>query len=281
MLKLAVIGKDVSQSLSPVMHAFLLGEMGVDCSYDKISIPPAAFPARIEELFARYDGFNVTIPFKGDIVPYLKKLRGDAESFHAVNTVLCRERLGESTDGYGFLLMLKNAGVELAGKRALVLGVGGAGKSCIVNLAKSGADVYAYGRRFETAKAAFEETGGFTPLEAIPFEAFDIIVNCTGIGMHDTVGTLPAARWTDGSVSPVDERLLSLCDTAVDLIYVPKQSAFLRLAEALNKKTVNGEAMLFYQAYMADCIFTNREPNHAEAKSFYQKYLSIYGEERQ
>ena len=65
MLRLAVIGKDVSRSLSPVMHRFLLGKMGVPCSYEAVSIPPVQFAARAQELFERFDAFNVTIPFKG------------------------------------------------------------------------------------------------------------------------------------------------------------------------------------------------------------------------
>ena len=71
MLKLAVIGKDVSGSLSPAMHTFLLGKMGAACSYEKVSIPPEKFSSRAEELFSRFDCFNVTIPFKADIMPCL------------------------------------------------------------------------------------------------------------------------------------------------------------------------------------------------------------------
>lgn len=272
MLKLAVVGKDVSQSQSPSMHSYILGKLGVKCSYETVSIPPAAFFERAEELFSRFDAFNVTIPFKGEIIPFLKKTEGDARVFGAVNTVVSRTRTGYNTDGEGFALMLKNAGVEVAGKTALVLGAGGAGRSCCKKLADGGAFVSVYERDEERLYGVYRELGGFSPLTEVPVAPFDIIVNCTGVGMHDTVGKTPAVAVSGGAIQPVGEQLLSLCGTAVDLIYVPVQSEFLRIAAALGKKTVNGAAMLFYQAYYADCIYLRRAPDAAEAKALYEGY---------
>lgn len=271
MLKLAVIGKDVSESLSPAMHTFILREMGEACTYDCVSIPPEQFGERAEALFERYDAFNVTIPFKTDIMPYLKELKGDAGTFGAVNTVVSASRAGYNTDGMGFLLMLENAGVEVKGKDVLVLGAGGAGRSCIKKLAEAGANVFAYERSEERLAEVFKEFGCFTPLSEAEARRYDVIVNCTGIGMHRTVGRTPSVRTKAGEV-PVGEELLSLCETAVDLIYVPKESEFLRIARGLGKRTVNGSAMLFYQAYFADCIYLGRTPDAAEAGRLFEAY---------
>ena len=271
MLKLCVIGKDVSQSQSPAMHTFLLHKMGAACSYEAVSIPPAEFSARAEALFETYDAFNVTIPFKGDIMPYLTSIEGDAKAFGAVNTVLSKERRGFNTDGLGFMLMLENAGVNVAGKSVLVLGTGGAGRSCLKKLMEHGALVSAYERDAARLNAVWEEFGGFTPLREVEAKPYDVIFNCTGIGMHNTVGMTPSVRTAAGEI-PVGRELLSLCDTAVDLIYVPAQSEFLRIAAELGKKTVNGASMLFYQAYYADCIYLGRTPDAAEAKGYYIGY---------
>ena len=92
-----------------------------------------------------------------------------------------------------------------------------------------------------------------------------MIVNVTGVGMHKTEG-----------VSPVGEEILKTCEVAVDLIYYPRKSEFLRIAESLGKKIVNGEGMLFYQAYYADCIYLNRQPRAAEAKELFEKYTEEY-----
>lgn len=271
-MKLAVIGKDVSQSLSPSMHTFLFSQFGAPCSYEAVSIKPETFAERAEELFATYDAFNVTIPFKGEIIPFLRELRGDARVFGAVNTVLSKERAGYNTDGYGFLLMLENAGVEVRGKTALVLGAGGAGRSCIKKLLDAGAEVYAFERDGARLNAVHKEFGGFTPLAEVPVQPFDLVINCTGIGMHDTVGKTPTVTFAGGESKPVGEELLALCGAAVDLIYVPKESEFLRIARSLGKKTVDGEAMLFYQAYYGDCILLGREPKAEEAKIFWRSY---------
>ncbi len=272
MMKLAVVGKDVSASESPAIHAFILGTLGKKCAYEKVSIAPSQFSAHAEKLFGEFDGFNVTIPFKGQIVPYLKELRGDARVFGSVNTVLSKERTGYNTDGFGFLLMLQNAGIETAGKRALVLGAGGAGRSCIKKLTENGAEVFAYERDEERLQTCYRELGGFSPLTEVPVAPFDLIVNCTGVGMHDTVGKTPLVNFSDGSIAPVGEQLLSLAGAAADLIYVPAESEFLRVARLCGKKTVSGGSMLFYQAYYADCIFLGRKADAGEAKTLYERY---------
>lgn len=262
MLRLAVIGKDVSRSQSPALHRFLLGEFGAACTYDRISIPPVELGSSVERLFEEYDGFNVTIPFKEAILPYLQELRGDARRIRAVNTVLTSSRTGYNTDGGGFLMMLQTEEIALRGKRALVLGAGGAGRSCIAKLTDAGAEVSVYNRSLSRLTAAYHALGGFQPLREIPKIPFDVMVNCTGVGMHGSVGE-----------SPVQEEIVGLCTTAVDLIYEPAQSEFLRLASKHGKRTVNGGAMLFFQAYLTDCILLKREPCAEEAKGLYKKYL--------
>ena len=77
MVRLAVVGKDVSKSLSPEMHRFILESLGEKCSYEKVSLPREEFSANAEELFLRYDGFNVTIPFKEEVLPFLNELARD------------------------------------------------------------------------------------------------------------------------------------------------------------------------------------------------------------
>ncbi len=272
MLKLAVIGKDVSKSDSPAIHEFILRRrFSVSCTYDKVSIPPEQFHARAEELFSRYDGFNVTIPFKGEILPYLSGLKGDAAAFGAVNTVLAGPRLGYNTDGYGFLLMLGNEGIEVKGKSVLVLGAGGAGRSCVKKLIGAGAEVFVCERDSARLAAVHGEFGGFTPLERVPERHFDLLLNCTGIGMHATEGMLPTLCYESGETDTA-ERLLKECGQAADLIYVPARSEFLRVAERYGKRTVNGASMLFYQAYMADCVYLSASPDAEEAARLWKEY---------
>ena len=126
-LRLALLGRDVSLSDSEKIHRFILGKMGTECDYEKVSVPETEFCRAVERLLNETDGFNVTIPYKRSIFPYLKSIKGDAAAYGSVNTVVSAEKAGYNTDGKGFLLMLEGAGITVRGKSVLVLGAGGAG----------------------------------------------------------------------------------------------------------------------------------------------------------
>lgn len=259
-LKLAVVGKDVSASTSPQIHKFISGNLGREVDYIRLSIPESEIASRAESLFEQFDGFNVTIPYKLSIIPYLASAEGDAKIFGSVNTVDSRTRRGYNTDGLGFALMLRNSGVDCGGKRALVLGAGGAGRSVAKKLADGGAVVEIYDRFAKSADAVAGEFG-VRAVDRVTAEKRYLIVNATGVGMHGTVGQ-----------SPVGEDILSLCEVAADLIYTPPVSAFLEIASSLGKKVINGEAMLFYQAYYSECIYFGISPDDGEAKKLYELY---------
>ena len=263
-LKLAVIGKDVSKSLSPEIHTFIANRTGNSVIYDKLSVPEEEFENSVEKYFEEYDGFNVTIPYKLSVIPHLKTVEGDAKVFGAVNTVRTRDRSGYNTDGLGFALMLSNGGIAVNGKRVLLLGAGGAGRSVAKKLADAGAEVFVYDRNAQNAEAVAKEFGVHA-LHAIENEPYYLIVNATGVGMHKTEG-----------ISPVDESLIKQAQAAVDLIYTPKKSRFLEIAEGLNKKIMNGEAMLFYQAYFAQRIYFGEQADAAQAKKLFEEFREEY-----
>jgi len=260
-LRLGLIGKDVSKSLSPKIHRFILGAWGIGCDYECFSVDSQGFDGAMTTLLGDFDGFNVTIPYKRDVMEYLDGLQGDALRFGAVNTVVGATRQGHNTDGVGFMKMLRAAGVEVKGKRVLVLGGGGAGRSCLVALKKAGAQVFLYQRNAEKRKETCLQLD--VGEETDPnVGTYAILVNCTGIGMHDTVG-----------VSPVEERAFSQAEVAVDLIYEPKETAFMAQAISQGIKAVGGLAMLFYQAYYADCLYTGKKADEEEAERLYEGYL--------
>lgn len=264
-LRLGLIGKDVSKSTSGRIHTFILKEMGVDCAYESFSVTGEDFDFAMRRLLGDFDGFNVTIPYKRDVFEYLDEVEGDALACGAVNTVITSTRRGYNTDGVGFLLMLQTSGIAVAGKRVLILGAGGSGRSCAATLKNAGADVSMYRRNKSELDEVCEQLG-VKAAQTPEAGGFDIIINCTGVGMHDTEGK-----------SPVSERAFKGATTAVDLIYTPAQSEFLRQANQAGLKTINGAAMLFYQAYYADCLYLERNPSVEEAKNLYKKYTVAYG----
>ena len=260
-VRLGLVGKDVSRSLSEKIHTFILKEWGHVCEYERFSVEKEDFDGVIRRLLGDFDGFNVTIPYKRDVMAYLNEVTGDAFAFGAVNTVVTSSLTGCNTDGVGFLLMLRLAGVEVLGKKVLVLGGGGSGRSSAAALKNAGAIVSVYQRRREKLEELCAELQ-LTAADDPERGGFDILVNCTGVGMHDTEG-----------VSPVSEKAFAGAKWAIDLIYTPAESEFLRLAKGAGLKTLNGAAMLFYQAYFADCLYLGRTPSDAEAEKLYEKYL--------
>ncbi len=261
-LHLGLVGKNVSKSDSERIHRFILNEFGVECDYERFSITPDEFDSTMRRLMGDFDGFNVTIPYKRDVMEYLSEVVGDAMTFSAVNTVISAKGIGYNTDGAGFLQMLRVAKIDVKDKKILVLGGGGSGRSTAVALAGEGAKVFMYQRSREKLLETCQELG-IIPAENPEMGGYDILVNCTGVGMHDSEGK-----------SPVTAAAFQGATAAIDLIYIPKQSEFLRLAKMQGLQTCNGEAMLFYQAYYADCLFLDMQPSEKQAQELYEKYLT-------
>ena len=267
-LRLGFIGKDVTLSSSDKIHTFILNELGVACEYEKLSVPPSEFDLAVRRLLGDFDGFNVTIPYKRDIMEYLDEVKGDAFSFGSVNTVLSALRAGYNTDGMGFMMMLRQAGVDVSKKRVLVLGGGGSGRSTAAALKNAGAEVFMYRRKEAELQETCRELK-ITPAEnndglrGVYSGSFYMLVNCTGVGMHDTVG-----------VSPITEKAFDGVKWAVELIHTPKETEFMRLAKSRGANVLNGAAMLFYQAYYADCIYLGVSPNDNQAIELYKKYVN-------
>lgn len=261
-LKLALIGKDVSKSLSPQVHTFISNRMGNKVSYINISIPESEFENKIVELIEQLDGFNVTIPYKLSIIPHLKQVVGDGKMFSSVNTVTTKNLCGNNTDGMGFAMMLENNDISVNGKDILVLGAGGSGRSVSKKLLDAGGKVSIFDIHYNKACALANEFCGLHAIDRLEEKPYYLIVNATGVGMHELEG-----------LSPASQNLISLCEVAVDLIYTPKKSKFLEIAEGLGKKILNGEGMLFYQAYFSECIYFGINPDNLQAKQLFEEYL--------
>ena len=259
-VRLGLVGKDVSKSESQAIHTFILGKLGYKCEYENFSVNAEDFDLAMRRLLGDFDGFNVTIPYKRDVMEYLNSIVGDALTFGAVNTVINGVGVGYNTDGVGFLLMVRLAGIEVKGKKILVLGGGGSGRSTAGALKNAGADVYVYRRDREELLELCAQLG-VTPVDNPESGGFDILVNTTGVGMHDTVGR-----------SPVTQKAFLGAESAIDLIYYPAESEFLRLAKEQGLRTLNGESMLFYQGYYSDCLYLGLTPDDGQAEEFYKEY---------
>ncbi len=257
-LSLAVIGKDVSRSKSGEYHKFILNEFGTSCNYETLSVSPTELENTVTRLLKEKDGFNVTIPYKKDVISYLTATINIPKEMETVNTVVCQNKEGYSTDGEGFLYSLYENKVKVKNKSVLVYGVGGAGKCVAKALKEQGAKVDVFRRNADELKKIQEYLSVGVYDET---KKYDIIINATGVGMHETVG-----------VSPLTEEQIKKTKLAIDLIYEPKESEFLAIAKKNKIRTINGEGMLFYQAYLADCIYLQIEKNKKQAVRLFKKY---------
>ena len=151
-IRLALIGENVQRSFSPKIHKFIFDKFGIDCEYELVSVEERNFHDAVTRLTGDFDGFNVTIPYKRDIMEYLDEISSDAFAIGSVNTVVCNGKKGYNTDLVGLACSLKLAGVELKAKRVLIVGAGGAGRSVAKLFKDGGANVWAYRRDKEKLK---------------------------------------------------------------------------------------------------------------------------------
>ncbi|GAB5602496.1 shikimate dehydrogenase [Thermus sp. FJN-A] len=249
MVRLAVLGHPVAHSLSPAMHRFALESLGLGGSYEALDTPLEALPERLGEVRRAYRGANLTIPLKEAALGLLDWVSPEARAIGAVNTVLSVEGglFGFNTDAPGFLAALKAGGIPLRGP-ALVLGAGGAGRAVAWALREAGLEVWVWNRTGERALALAAEFG----LKAVPLERAKearLLVNATSVGLGDPGAT------------PLPPELLPEEGAAVDLVYRPLWTRFLREAKARGLKVQTGLPMLAWQGALAFRIWTGLLPD--------------------
>jgi len=208
-------------------------------------------------------GINLTIPHKVAVLPHLDEIAPDAALIGAVNTVRrAGDRLiGENTDGKGFLRGLREkGGVDPKGKRAVVLGAGGAARAIVAELALAGAaDVLVVNRSGKRGEEMVADLASRTRA-AIRFQLWpdmfsvpagaDILVNATSIGLYPDVDSMP----------PVDFGAARPGMLVCDVVFNPPETPFLKTARARGLKTVDGLAMLVYQGVIGFELWTGRTP---------------------
>ncbi len=194
MPRLAVLGYPVGHSRSPAMHSAALAELGLgeEWSYEAIEVAPDAFEARVRAMPGEgFAGANVTVPHKGAALSLADELSETAREIGAANTLVFAdgEIRAENTDAEGFLRSLPGSP---AGKRALVLGAGGAARAIVWALLREGAEVEVWNRTELRSQHLCEELGGET-VAAPDQAAYELIVNTTAVGLggEDPFAELP------------------------------------------------------------------------------------------
>lgn len=252
MKKLAVIGYPIAHSYSPLMHNYISREMNADYVYEAVETPPEKLGEIVEKLKADgVLGFNVTAPHKFNVMQYLDEISQDAKYFGAVNTVLNKngKLIGYNTDADGFYEALCCNGINPNGKHILMLGAGGAAQPVAINLVKKCASLAVTNRtkeRLFELKDVIKNCTGADIKTEIDRDTYDIIINCTSLGMGKNIGMSPLS----------DMSLIGDNTYCVDMIYNPWETQFLKDAKKAGAKCVNGLSMLIFQGILAYRIFT-------------------------
>ena len=227
-----IIGFPLLHSFSAKYFSEKFAREHIDAEYALYPIGIEEFRLKIEDLLSSLDGFNVTMPYKQTIIPYLDRLDETAQAVGAVNVV--HQRVGYNTDCIGFMESMRPL-LRAEDKEALVLGTGGASKAVCYGLKQLGITPTLVSR---TPK---EGMLGYSDLTHEVIEAHSIIVNCTPLGMLPNVDSCPKIPY----------EWITAQHLLFDCVYNPEETLFLRKGKAQGARVKNGMEMLTGQAQAA------------------------------
>ena len=247
-----LLGRPVSHSVSPALHEAAFRHWGIDASYGALDVAPEDLESTVARVAAAGGG-NVTLPYKSRVAALIERPGDTVRGTDACNCFWGSPDglRGENTDVGGFIAACGDLGVSLAGARVLVLGAGGAARAVLHALEREGAGrVEIWNRTRSRAEALAAGARLDTRVRADPPRGIgvDLVVNATRLGLD-----------------PADPLPLELADVdagaALDLVYGPDRTAWVRHASARGIPCADGVDMLVHQAALSlGWWFPEREP---------------------
>jgi len=256
-----VIGEPIEHSLSPIIHNAAFQAVGLDFAFLAFRVKPAEVESAVNGVRAlNIRGLNVTMPHKTAIINHLDRVDLSAQIVNSVNTVLNKENLlfGFNTDGVGAVRALKENGVELKGRKVLLLGSGGAARAIAYALAKEADELAVLNRTVKQAQAlarllekSFNKkiaSGSLSPSDIeTNIRDSDILINATSVGMKPKPDE-----------SPVASKMLRRNMAVMDIVYNPLETRLSKDAKAVGAEVVSGVEMLIYQGAASFEIWTGK-----------------------
>ncbi len=265
---IGLIATPIRHSSSPTMHNEAFAKLGLDYAY-------LAFEVGTEELEDTIKGFramkvrgsNVSMPNKTVVHKYLDKLSPAAELCGAVNTIVNDNGVltGHITDGIGCMSALKDAGVDIIGKKITIVGAGGAATAIQVQAALDGvAEIAIFNKKdkfFENAEKTVEKLNSKTNCKVSLYDLDDLnklkeeiassvlLINATGVGMKPLEGItyIPDTSFFRPEL------------VVLDIVYAPRETALLKLAKSAGCRTMNGLGMMLFQGAAAFKMWTGKD----------------------
>lgn len=256
MKKYTLIGHPLGHSMSPFIHDRLFKLKGREVSYSLTDISPEDLNSKKEYLKSEFVGYNITIPHKVAVIPFIDKMDTSALRYNSVNCVANTQEgsVGYNTDCYGFLNSLKMNNISLDGK-VLLLGCGGVGRMMAIESLLHGATltiaIIEEARDMcNTLLTELNEKFPNVKVEVVLMSeitgSFDLVINSTPVGMFPKVDNCP-----------LSDETISKCGAVFDAIYNPTETKLVQKFKAQGKKAVGGMAMLVLQAVKAHELWDN------------------------
>lgn len=272
--KLTVIGDPIGHTLSPLIQNSMMQKLGAAGKYTACHVRPEELSDFLQEAREKLDGFNITIPHKSAVIPFLDAVDPYAESCGAVNTVCVQngKMTGYNTDGDGIRAALGRMGADFQGSRVALLGAGGAARSICRKALDCGAETVRIFCRNPEKGAAL--AGDDTRAEVLPFAELsaencgswaNILLNATSLGMSGIGQDFGDFSFLDGGKPFV-----------CDIVYKPAETTLLKECRKRGIPCKNGLDMLIYQAIYAYRHFTGAEFDADEMADYLREQVEAY-----
>ncbi|MDR2698497.1 MAG: shikimate dehydrogenase, partial [Candidatus Methanoplasma sp.] len=245
---IGILGHPLEKSLSPKMHNRVMKKIGLKGIYLKFDTESLV---HIGDVIRDYSirGMNVTVPYKTAILEHLDAFEKSVEAVGAANTIVNENGIlkGYNTDIIGIERAMELAGFDPNGKRALIMGSGGAARACAYTLREKGCYVTIAGRNEETSRSLCRDLGcDHKQKDSVALMLYDLIVNCTPVGMYG-VGEYP-----------VNMSQLTSHHTIFDMVY-GIETPLIKKAKEVGAGIVSGEDMLAAQGAASLEMWTGKK----------------------
>lgn len=270
---LGLMGDPVEHTLSPVIHNTLSEILGLNNVYVPFHVKKEGLAKAVEGAFQlNILGLNVTVPHKNDVIASLSSVSDEGLAIGAVNTLVRIENgyRGYNTDMLGLTREIKSYGIELEGRKVIILGAGGAAKAvAYMCMAEKASEIYILNRTLEKATEIAEHMNSFFGRQTIramklsdwrDLEGKYIVIQSTSIGLKPD---------NDRAVIE-DEDFYRMIDTGVDLIYSPFETKFMKLCRRNGVNAYNGLKMLLYQGIIAYELWNDISVSEEVADQVYE-----------
>ena len=239
-MKFGLLGEKLGHSYSPPIHNKIFEYINIDATYELIELESSQLQEQISKLrTGEYQGYNVTIPYKKEVMKYLDEISDEALAIGSVNTIAYVDGkvIGHNTDYYGFYETIVYNKIEIKNKECYILGTGGASLAIYKVLKDLGGNITYVSRTPNENVISYDE---------LTNRKIDVLVNTTPVGMYPNVG-----------VSPVSKLVAKKSNAVIDIVFNPLKTQLL----IDSNSSCHGLYMLVGQAIKSEEIWQNRKIN--------------------